>query len=175
MPDKNFGVHMENQLYYEFTAKVPATATELFAYMDDPRRLGAHMSQSSWMMMGSTMNYQFDAAQGRAMDSHIQLSGRLLGLPLHVDEVITRRDIPVGKTWHTVGSPRLLIIGEYEMGFEIKPAGPACMLRIYISYHLPQGPTWLLGWLLGGIYARWCVKRMVSDAQRHFVSTAPPV
>lgn len=125
--------------------------------------------------MGSTMNYQFDAAQGRALDSHIQLSGRVLGLALRVDEVITRREIPFRKTWHTVGSPRLLIIGEYEMGFEIMSAGPASLLRIHISYHLPQGPTRLLGWLLGGIYARWCVRRMVSDAQRHFVSTGPPV
>lgn len=165
---------MDNESHYEFTAAVPATATELFAYMDDPRRLGAHMSRSSWMMMGSAMNYQFDEAQGRAPGSHIRLSGRVLGLALRVDEVITCRETPFRKTWNTVGSPRLLIIGEYEMGFEITSNSSFSQLRIYISYHLPRGPARVLGWLLGGVYARWCVRRMVSDAQRHFAHQAHP-
>lgn len=161
---------MNNGHRYADTATIAAPAAALFDYLDDPRRLGAHMSRPSWRMLGATMAYQLDAAGGRAVDSHIRLSGRLLGLRLFVDEVVTIHDVPARKVWRTVGRTRLLVVGDYEMGFEITPSGAASQLRIFISWSLPHGPAWLLGWLLGGPYARWCVTRMKADAARHFAS-----
>lgn len=160
------------QLHAEQGSRVAASPDVLFNYLDDPSRLGAHMGKSSWMMAGSSMEYQFDAAQGRALGARIRLSGRMLGLTLGVDEVVTVHEPPCRKSWRTVGAPRLLVIGNYEMGFVVEPGPRDCLLRVHITYELPKGPWWLAGWLLGGFYARWCVRTMVSDAVRRFSS--PP-
>ena len=44
------------------------------------------------------------------------MNGRILGLKLSLDEVVTERDPPARKVWETVGVPRLLVIGPYRMG-----------------------------------------------------------
>lgn len=74
--------------------------------------------------------------------------------------------------WETVGSPKLLVIGSYRMGFEVAARSGGSLLRVFIEYALPQAlPGRWLGRLFGRMYARWCTERMVSDAVRHF-STA---
>lgn len=45
----------------EATVRIDFAAETVFAYLDDHRHLGAHMSASSWMMLGSKMDYEFDA------------------------------------------------------------------------------------------------------------------
>ncbi len=47
------------------------------------------------MMMGWTMSYDLDAAKGRAIGSVIKMRGRMLGLELLVEEVITERSPPL--------------------------------------------------------------------------------
>jgi hypothetical protein len=123
------------------------------------------------------MKIQMEPDHTRNVGSHFGFTGRILGAPLRVDELVTSRQPPLSKTWETVGEPRLWVIGRYEMGFEIAPVGSASNLRVYIRYDWPQGglPR-LLGRLFGRYYARWCTGRMVSDARRHFAKsriTAP--
>lgn len=163
---------MEALRHFDATATIQTSPGTLFTYLDDPQRLGAHMSQSSWMMLGSTMTYQFDEAEGKAVGAHIRMEGRLLGLALDLDEIVTVREVAVRKVWKTVGKPHLIIISDYEMGFEITPLVTSSQLRIFINYVLPRGPARILGWLLGGMYARWCVTRMLSDAARHFAGAS---
>ncbi len=68
---------------------------------DDHAQLAAHMSKSSWMMLGSRMAVELDASQGRAMGSHIRLKGRVLSIPLFVEEVVVERQPPRRKAWQT--------------------------------------------------------------------------
>jgi hypothetical protein len=152
-------------LHFESVGDVGAPAATLFDYLDDQRHLGAHMSQSSWMMAGSSMEFVFDAAEGRAIGSKIGLRGKVLGIPLSVDEAVVERAPPARKAWETIGTPQLLVIGPYRMGFEIKPHGEASRLRVFIDYRLPDH---LLGRLFGNAYARWCTTRMTGDAAKHF-------
>jgi len=77
------------------------------------------------------------------------------------------RTPPLRKVWEIVGSPRLLVIGSYQMGFDIEARGPASFLRVFIDYEIPTTP---LGWLFGRYYARWCTKSMVAAAAQHFQS-----
>lgn len=150
---------------------IPARPEEVFAFVDDQSRLSSHMSESSWMMGGGRMAVELDEAKGRAVGSHIQLSGRVFGIRLFLDEVVARRDPPSDKTWETVGTPRLLVIGAYRMGFEITPDTRGIRLRVFIDYDLPTGwATYWLGLLFGGVYANWCVAQMLSEASRHFGS-----
>jgi len=151
--------------HYEKRRSLKAKPALLFAWLDDQTRLAAHMGQSSMMMGGGSMTYEFDSGQGRAVGSHIKMLGSAFGLHLFVDEVVVRRDPPVLKQWRTVGHPRLLIIGSYEMGFAITPADAESQLRIWIDYELPQRPfARLLGFIFAPLYARWCVARMIKDA-----------
>lgn len=151
---------------YEAEGMVECTAHELFARLDDHARLSSHMRESSWRMLGSRMELAFDAAGGRAVGSHVRLTGRVLGIPLAVEEAVTERTPPERKVWETLGTPRLLVIGSYRMGFEIaRAAERRSRLRVFIAYALPEpAPARWLGRVLGGAYARWCVDRMLRDA-----------
>jgi hypothetical protein len=62
------------------------------------------------------------------------LRGRVLGLSLCLDEVVTDRNPPRRKVWRTVGEPRLLVIGAYEMGFELYSTTDGVLLRVGIDY-----------------------------------------
>jgi hypothetical protein len=103
--------------------------------------------------------------------SRIRLAGRVLGMELAVEEVVTERRPPHSKRWQTVGSPKLLVVGHYAMGFRLEPRGEQSELCVFIEYEVPRGPvTRWLGRLLGGVFAQWCVRRMVDDAVQHFAS-----
>ncbi len=116
------------------------------------------------------METVLDAQQGRSVGAHIILHGRVFGVRLFLDEVVIAYEPPRVKTWETVGEPRLLVIGAYRMGFELKPDGSNATLRVAIDYELPtKGISWLLGRLFGGAYAKWCTRQMVRDAQNFFL------
>ena len=100
------------------------------------------------------------------------MDGRMIGILLSLEEVITERQVPSRKVWETIGAPKLLIIAHYRMGFELTPNGNATQVRVFIDYSLPTtAPGSWLGRLLGGTYARWCTRQMADDAARHFGST----
>jgi hypothetical protein len=156
----------------ESRREVHAAADMLFPYLDDHAQLSAHMGRSSWMMLGSRMAVELDTSKGRAVGAHIRLDGRVLGIPLSVEEVVIERQPPVRKVWQTLGVPRLLVIGDYRMGFEIQPRGTSVSLCVFIDYALPtEFPGSILGRLLGEFYARWCTASMAQDAANHFPST----
>lgn len=155
--------------HHETHAEVPASAERVFAAVDDHNQLSSHMSRPSWRMGGARMETILDDGQARRIGSHIRMTVRVLGLHLALDEVITEREPPIRKLWETVGTPRLLVIGAYRMGFEVAPQGDHSSLRVFIDYVWPDG--WLgrtLGRLFAGYYARWCTEAMVNDTVRHF-------
>lgn len=157
----------------ETTMRLPASPAEVFGYLDDHARLSAHMSRSSWMMAGSRMTIETDAARGQAIGSVIRLRGRMLGIRLSVNEVVSDRQVPHSKAWETIGTPHLLVIGHYRMGFAISAQGQESVLRVFIDYALPKTwPTRWLGRLFGRLYARWCAASMANDAVRHFQQPA---
>jgi hypothetical protein len=154
---------------FETVVRLSAPAAAIFVRIDDQTRLAAHMERPSAMMGGGRMTYEFDAGRGQAVGSHIKMGGAAFGLNLYVDEVVTQRDPPRRKVWETVGRPRLLVVGAYEMGFEITPAPPGSNLRVWIAYDLaPHLLGRWLGPLLAPLYAKWCVGRMASDAAAYF-------
>ena len=100
------------------------------------------------------------------------MSGRVLGLKVSLEEVVTEREPPFGKSWQTVDA-NLLVIGQYRLGFALSPSGDRSLLRVFIDYELPQrGLARWLGRLFGRTYARWCTERMTKDAAAHFGSAA---
>jgi hypothetical protein len=152
-------------LHHSSEVDVDADAPSLFAILDGHRRLAAHMEKPSLMMAGATMRVETDALKGRAVGSLIRVTGRVLGLNLVVEEMVTERVPPLRKTWETRGEPRLLVIGSYRMGFTITPQGNRSRLVVFIDYQLPpRGFTHALALLFGRTYAAWCTRRMATDA-----------
>lgn len=153
----------------EASATINASPKRLFDYLDDYAQLAAHMEKPSMMMMGGRMTYEFDEAKGRAVGAVIKMGGRFLGVGLSVEEIVVERMSPRRKVWETRGRPRLLVIGAYRMGFDVTPADEGSRLRVFIDYdRAPSLAGRILGAAFGPIYARWCVKRMAVDAERHF-------
>lgn len=153
--------------HYEKTLGIPASPEQLFAYIDDHRRFSSHMSKSSWMMGGGHMDVSTDEAHGQKVGSHIRLQGTAFGISISLDEVVTRYEPPLAKTWETIGTPNLLIIGQYSMGVEIQPQGNNSLLRVFIDYDMPTTNRWL-GELFSGPYAAWCVRQMLQGARSEF-------
>jgi hypothetical protein len=128
------------------------------------------------------LRLHLDERAGRAVGSRIRLEGRVFGVRLALEEVVTEHAPPTRKVWVTVGTPRLLVIGRYRMGFALVPASVSASgdgsdevtLTVFIDYTLPgRGLSRLLGWLFGHWYARWCTPRMLADAEAVFTPAAP--
>ena len=167
----------------ESHGRLQAPAGRVFARLDDHTWLAAHMSRRSWRMGWGRMDLHLDERAGRAVGSRIRLEGRILGVRLALEEVITEHAPPTRKVWVTVGTPQLLVIGPYRMGFALLPGGAgasggggtnAITLTVFIDYALPdRGLSRLLGRLFGHWYARWCTERMVTDARAAFATATP--
>lgn len=165
MSNRSFPFHDES------SALANAPVERVFAYLDDPKALAAHMGESSMMMIGSRMSIDVDADGGRVIGSKIRMQGSILGIALSLEEMITERHVPNQKIWETIGTSKLLVIAHYRMGFELTPKGDSSLVRVFIDYSLPsKAPGSWLGGLFGGVYARWCTKQMANDAARHFNS-----
>ena len=163
METANFSLH------YSDSRDVPARPDAVFEFLDDFARLGGHMMNANWMMAGSRMTYEFDAQRGRSLGSVIRLRGSMLGLDLRIDEIVSAHAPPHRKAWSTIGSPRLIVMSGYRMGFQIDPAGPGSHVRIFIDYALPtSGAGRWLGRLLAHAYARWCVRSMSAAVSAQF-------
>lgn len=156
--------------HYEESVTLPIGADKIFPFVDDFSRLSSHMSGSSAMMMGGSMGMSFDAGRGQEVGSHVIMKGRVMGIDVFLEEVVTEREPPRHKAWETVGSPRLLVIGGYRLGFDITDENNASKLCIFIDYDLPEksASRWL-GYLLGKMYAKWCVRKMLNSAREHFL------
>jgi hypothetical protein len=123
--------------HFAKTVAVGATPEALFAYVDDHERLASHMMRSSMMMAGNRMELSFDDKQGRAVGAVIRMSGRMLGLHLDLEEVVTERIVPERKAWETICTPRLYVIGHYRMGFSMSPQDGGSAFTVFIDYDRP--------------------------------------
>lgn len=156
-------------LHHRSEVLLAVNEARLFAHLDDHRRLSSHMEKPSLMTAGASMRIATDERHGQAVGSVIRMTGRVLGLHLSLEEVVTTYEPPNEKAWETVGEPRLLVISDYRMGFTIDPVPGGSRLIVFIDYDLPaRGTGRLLGQFLGRAYAAWCTRRMTGDARAVF-------
>ena len=163
-----FGQSGERACVFRDSVTVKVEASQLFDHLDDQSKLSSHMTRRSPMMGGGRMTYEFDGDRGQAVGSVIRMTGSAFGISLFVEEVVTERVPPLRKRWRTVGTPRLMILESYEMGFDISPDQQSSTIEVWISY-VPRWRKGLLGRIariLSAHYARWCVQRMLDDARR---------
>ena len=159
------------------TVAIAKPAETVFAFIDDIRNVGSHMSeQSSMAMMGSKLKLEVLSARPTGLGATYRYSGKVMGLTLDFTESVTKYVPNREKVWHTTGSPRLLIMSSYEMRLAVESLSPSTSrLTISIAYELPSGWFWWsVGNLLAGWYSRWCLRRMCQDAKRALESSREP-
>lgn len=154
--------------HYSAIAVIAASQQAVFDHLDDHERLASHMTQPSGMMAGARFSFSMDSTKGKAVGSRIAMSGKVLGFNLFVAETVVERDPPSRKVWQTEPEPKLLLIGNYRMGFEVSPRKAGSLLCVFIDYDLPPIPIATVLAPLTSFYARWCVNRMAADAEHHF-------
>lgn len=113
------------------------------------------------------MSTQVDELGGHAVGSHIRMTGRVIGIPVGLDEAITLREPPHTKQWATQGIPKLIVIGSYAITVGLEPRGEATSMRVALDYDLPTKHRWL-GQLFGRAYADWCIRQIVHDVTANF-------
>lgn len=155
--------------HYEESTLIPAPAGKVFAYVDDFTNFSSHMNKSSWMMGGGKMQTVVDEGKGQKVGSHIRMSGKVFGINLYLDEVVTVHETPYRKVWQTVGNINLLVIDHYTLGYEIKAENNGCKIKVFIDYNLPRSlRTYWLGLLFGEMYSKWCVQQMINGVKENF-------
>ena len=92
--DLTYGASQSKVLPFhsESTRIVTASADAVFSHLDDHNRLAGHINQSSWLMAGSKMAIELDAAKGRATDPHIHFRCRVLSVRIHLEEIATKHE-----------------------------------------------------------------------------------
>jgi hypothetical protein len=156
------------RFHHETHATLCTSVEAAFEHLDDFKKLSAHMERPSAMMLGSRMEILTDDGGGRSIGSHVRMSGKVMGIPLSLEEVVVEREPPLRKAWETVDA-RLLVIGPYRLAFDLERRGEACNLRVFIDYERPKrGLGRLAATLFAKGYARWCTQQMVDDAAKRF-------
>lgn len=170
-PSESVNVPRTYERRYHEEQRIAARPEAVFSILDDHAKLSAHMAKPSWRTLWSSMALELDEGGGQQVGSHIKMESRILGIRLHLDEVVTRREPPRIKEWETTGQPRLLVVGYYRIRADIEPDEEGgARVRVSIDYDLPTRQRWL-GRLLGGWYARWCVRQMTNTLAAHFETT----
>lgn len=154
------------QKHYEDSTVIPASARNVFEYVDDHANYYSHVIKFA-RMAGGHMDLQMDDGCGKSVGSHIRLSGEVLGKSLSLEEVVTRREYPRVKTWETVGIPKFLIVGQYQYNIQIEPQNNGSTLHVSFDYDPPKQSGWIRR-LIGGVYAKLCAKEMTQVTRDYF-------
>ncbi len=154
---------------------IQAPAEQVFAYTDDIRNMGFHMSEKSSMpMMGSKLKLEILTPQPTGVGATYRYSGKMMGLTIDFSETVTKYVPNREKIWHTIGEPKLIIMSGYEMRTTVEPLSPdSSRLRISIAYDLPASGFWnFVGVLLGDWYSRWCLRQMTEGTRQALAAQA---
>jgi hypothetical protein len=155
----------------EETVTVDAPSDTVFAWLDEPRNTGLHMSRPSMAMLGGTLRFEQVSAHGTGVGATYRSWGRVLGLPIDFTTAVTAWVPGRQKVWRTVGKPRLIVLADFQMRFSLTGREGRTDLMLAIDYNMLAGGVGrLLGRLLAAPYVRWCLRRMASDARSAFKS-----
>jgi len=80
--------------HYEDSKLAAGPPREVFDFIDNPNNLAMHMEIPSPWMGGGSVKTIIGAGEAKTIGSHIRMSGKAFGIPIFLDETITRREPP---------------------------------------------------------------------------------
>lgn len=156
---------------FQKTIAINAPPETIFAFMDDIHNSGMHMTGRSMAMFGSRLNLEVLSTASTGPDVSYRWKGRIVGLPVDFTVVVKKWIKDVEKVWETIGHPKVIVIGWFRMFLNLTPVDGKTSVTLGITYDRPKGLLGkLLCLLLGPWYAKWCLKKMLRDANKQITS-----
>ena len=152
--------------HFERTMVINGMPEDVFAFMDDIRNTGKHMTESSGAMAGSKLKIEWLSPNKTGLGTKYRWTGKVVGMKMDFTVEVSKWIEGKEKIWGTVGEAKMIVIDWFEMYLVMTPEkdGKAnAKLGIYYTKH--KG---LWGFLLGKWYSKWCVKSMLRDTRKHF-------
>ena len=135
--------------------------------MDDLGVTGAHMTQSSTIMMGSKLNLEFLTQNRTGLGSTYRWWGKMMGLSMDFTVKVTKWVEGKEKIWETIGPTTLIIYSWYRMELVLREIALGTEAVLSISYKKPEGILQkVLCFLFANWYCRWCLNQMLGDARK---------
>lgn len=146
---------------------IKAPVEKVFSLMDDLSKTGMHMSERSVMMMGSKLTLEHLPSPEKGVGAKYRWKGKMMGFRLDFTVEVTKWIENKEKIWQTIGTPRLIILGQYLMRLKTEPQTEGTLASLEIEYTRPPGLFYgLLSLLLARSYANWCVNQMLNDSKK---------
>lgn len=147
---------------------IQGNPNEIFAFMDDIRNTGMHMTKSNSQMMGSKLEMKWLSEQHTGLGTKYQWNGDVMGMNMDFTVEVTKWVEGKEKVWETVGDEaKMIVIDWFRMFLTVtETEDGATRAELGILYTKPKGKLW--AFLLGKRYSVWCVKSMLKDTAKHF-------
>lgn len=152
---------------YERTVIIHAKPDELFSFMDNIENTGMHMTENNAQMMGGKLTIDWLSKHKTGLGAKYRWTGKVLGMKLDFTSEVSKWVEGKEKVWGTIGDPKLIVLSWFEMYLYLTPL-PDGTTQTQLGIYYTKPKASLLGFLLGRSYAKWCVKSMLKDTQKHF-------
>lgn len=146
-----------------------ASREQVFDCIDDLGVTGMHMTKSSMPMMGGKMQLEFLSPHKTGLHTKYRWRGKVLWWKMDFTVDVTKWIRGREKVWETVGMAKLILYSWFRMNLNVEPMPNESESIAYlsISYEKPNGFfNKILCLLLGDWYCKWCLKNMLSDAEK---------
>lgn len=151
---------------YESDMIINGSPREVFAFMDDIRNTGKHMTQSSGAMAGSKLRIEWLSENKTALGAKYRWTGKVVGMKMDFTVEVTKWIEGKEKVWGTVGDAKMIVIDWFEMYLALtSEKDRTSKAKLGIAYTKHKS---LWGFMFGKWYSKWCVKSMLKDTRTHF-------
>lgn len=165
-PLKNDTVKNRKIRHYEREMIITGSPEEVFAFMDDIRNTGKHMTENSGAMAGSKLQIHWLSENKTGLGTKYRWTGKVAGMKMDFTVEVSKWNEGKEKIWGTIGDAKMIVIDWFEMHLITTPEKDGktkAKLGIHYTKHRGFG-----GFLFGKSYAKWCVKSMLKDTRKHF-------
>ena len=152
------------------TETYPALPGEVFDLIDDLGITGMHMTKSSMALMGSKLDLNYLTEHHTGPGSKYRWTGKMIGIKMDFTVEVTKWIYGVEKSWETIGEARMIIYSWFRMHLLLRNQNGGAVAELSITYEKPiQWYLKILSFLFAGLYARWCLKNMLSDSKKAII------
>lgn len=152
--------------HYERELIINGSQEQVFAFMDDIRNTGKHMTESNGAMLGSKLTIEWLSDHKTGLATKYRWTGKVIRMKIDFTVEVSKWIEGKEKVWGTVGEAKMIVIDWFEMDLTMTPEKDGkSNVKLGINYTKHHG---FIGFLLGNWYSKWCVKSMLRDTKKHF-------
>jgi hypothetical protein len=152
--------------HYERELIINGSEEQVFAFIDDIRNTGKHMTENSGVMAGSKLKIEWLSDHKTGLGTKYRWTGKVVGMKVDFTVEVSKWIDGKEKVWGTVGDAKMIVIDWFEMDLTMMCENDGkSKAKLGINYTKHRA---LWGFLFGKWYSIWCVKSMLRDTKKHF-------